>query len=160
MSHPPDLPPIVNRAFDVSRRAGYVFQEPERQFLAQRVRDEVELGLRDDEQARVEPLLERLGLPVAVFGDRSPYRLSGGEQRRLSLATQLVRRPAVLVLDEPTFGQDRRGYEGLLAILDERVDAGTTLIAATHDERFIADVAQRVVRIEAGQVVDDTGSDR
>ena len=56
--------------------------------------------------------MARLGLPLDAFGERSPYRLSGGEQRRLSLATALVREPAVLVLDEPTFGQDRHGYDG------------------------------------------------
>ncbi len=93
-----------------------------------------------------------LGLPLATFGARSPYRLSGGEQRRLSLATALVRRPTVLVLDEPTFGQDRRGYDGLLAILDEHLAAGASLIAATHDERFVADVATRIVRVDGGRV--------
>ena len=57
--------------------------------------------------------MDRLGLPLEAFGGRSPYRLSGGEQRRLSLVTALVRRPRLLVLDEPTFGQDRRGHEAL-----------------------------------------------
>ena len=64
----------------------------------------------------------------------------------------------MLVLDEPTFGQDRHGYADLLAILAEHVDAGTTLVAATHDERFVADVADRVVRIDDGRVADDTGA--
>ena len=141
-------------AADLARAASYVFQEPESQFLARTVRDEVELGLRDDERPRVEPLMASLGLPLGTFESRSPYRLSGGEQRRLSLATALVRRPSVLVLDEPTFGQDRRGYDGLLAILDEHLAAGASLIAATHDERFVADVATRVVRVDGGRVVD------
>ena len=57
----------------------------------------------------------------------------------------LVRRPSVLILDEPTFGQDRHGYERLLAILGEMVADGTCLIAATHDERFVRDVAERIV---------------
>ena len=99
--------------------------------------------------------MTRLGLPLERFADRSPYRLSGGEQRRLSLACALVRDPRVLVLDEPTFGQDRHGYEGLLAILGERLSTGTCLIAATHDERFVRDVAGRVVRIEAGRITSD-----
>ena len=66
-----------------------------------------------------------------------------------------MRDPRLLVLDEPTFGQDRHGYEGLVAILAERLAAGTCLIAATHDERFVRDVAGRVVRIEAGRITSD-----
>lgn len=139
----------------LARRAGYVFQEPERQFLSQRVRDEILLGLRPDEAAAAEDLMARLGMPLDRFGDRSPYRLSGGEQRRLSLATALIRRPEVLVLDEPTFGQDRLGYEALLEILGEHLAAGACLFAATHDERFAADLATRVIRVEAGVITRD-----
>ncbi len=139
----------------LARHAGYVFQEPERQFLAQTIDDEVRLGLTGDELARVEDLMRRLALPLERFGQRSPYRLSGGEQRRLSLACILVRRPEVLVLDEPTFGQDRSGYEGLLGILREHLDAGACLLAATHDDRFARDVARRVIEIEDGWIVGD-----
>ena len=144
---------------DLARRAGFVFQDPEAQFTAVRVRDEVLAGLGGADHAAtrdaVGTLMERLGLPLDTFGDRSPYSLSGGEQRRLSLAPALARRPRLLVLDEPTFGQDRRGYESLVAILDERVDAGTAVIAATHDERFVAGFASRVIRLEDGRVVAD-----
>ena len=106
------------------------------------------LGLRFAERPAARILMGRLGLPLDRFGRRSPYRLSGGEQRRLSLATALVRAPAVLVLDEPTFGQDRLGYEGLLEILDERLAAGATLIAATHDQRFVADATSRSIELD------------
>ena len=133
---PSRLPPRA-----LAERAAYVFQEPERQFLADRVADEVRLGLHGSALDDVDPLMERLGLPLVAFGDRSPYRLSGGEQRRLSLASALVLDPAVLVLDEPTFGQDRLGYEALLSILGERLSTGACLIAATHDERFVRDEA-------------------
>lgn len=146
--------PAGMAAEELARSAGYVFQEPERQFLTQRVRDEVLLGLRQAERERASDVLDRLGLPLATFGERSPYRLSGGEQRRLSLATALVRQPAVLVLDEPTFGQDRHGYDGLLGILDS-LSASTTVIAATHDERFVAEATDRVVRLEDGRIVAD-----
>lgn len=139
----------------LARYAGYVFQEPERQFLAQTVAEEVGLGLTSDEKERVDDLMTRLHLPLDEFGGRSPYRLSGGEQRRLSLACILVRRPEVLVLDEPTFGQDRIGYEGLLGILREHLDDGACLLAATHDRRFVGDVAGRVVEMDAGWIVRD-----
>ena len=108
-----------------------------------------------DEKARVGDLMDRLALPLERFEGRSPYRLSGGEQRRLSLACVLTRRPEVLVLDEPTFGQDRHGYEGLLGILAEHLDDGACLIAATHDMRFVGDVGQRIVEMEAGWIVRD-----
>jgi energy-coupling factor transporter ATP-binding protein EcfA2 len=113
------------------------------------------VGLGPQDRAAAAALMERIGLPLEAFGHRSPYTLSGGEQRRLSLACALVRRPALLVLDEPTFGQDRRGYEGLLAILAERVEGGCAVLAATHDERFVADFARRVVRLEGGRIVED-----
>ena len=142
-------------AADLARKAGYAFQDPERQFLSERVGDEIALGLTPPEAARAADLMERLGLPLGQFAERSPYRLSGGEQRRLSLACILVRRPAMLVLDEPTFGQDRSGYEALLEILREHVEHGVCLVAATHDERFVNDMANRVVRLDDGWIMDD-----
>ncbi len=137
----------------LARRAGYVFQDPESGFLTDRVVDEVMLGLSDAERVAASALMERLALPLNVFGERSPYKLSGGEARRLSLACTLVRSPDLLVLDEPTFGQDRLGYESLLRILEEHLDRGAALVVATHDRRFVADVATRVVTIAGGRVL-------
>ena len=135
----------------LARRAGYAFQDPERQFLAATVAEEVRLGLRSDELEDVDELMDRLDLPLGRFADRSPYRLSGGEQRRLSLACMLVRRPDLLVLDEPTFGQDRHGHDALLAILAQRVGEGTAVLAMTHDRRFVASFAERVVEMRDGR---------
>ena len=140
---------------ELARRAGYVFQDPETQFLADRVEDEVMLGLRPDERAVAGDLMDRLGLPLEQFGRRSPYRLSGGEARRLSLACVLVRWPQVLVLDEPTFGQDRLGHEALVDILRERLETGTCLITATHDLHFVDQVADRIVELDGGWIVAD-----
>jgi energy-coupling factor transport system ATP-binding protein len=139
----------------LARLAGYVFQDPERQFLASSVADEVHLGLRPEEAAASPELLRRLGLPLDRFGARSPYTLSGGEQRRLSLACVLVRHPRLLVLDEPTFGMDRSGFDALLAILRDRMEAGTAVIVATHDRHLVAAFAQRVMEIESGRLVTD-----
>ena len=147
--------PARTRAAHLARLAGYVFQDPERQFLARTVAAEVNLGLRRPERARAVELMDRLGLPLERFGARSPYRLSGGEQRRLSLACVLTRRPRMLVLDEPTFGQDRLGYEGLLAILRERAEDGTAIVLATHDERLVTDLARRRVTLADGRIVAD-----
>jgi energy-coupling factor transporter ATP-binding protein EcfA2 len=142
-------------AAELARRAAYVFQEPERQFLTARLRDEILLGLDPARHDAADALMADLGLSLERFGDRNPFRLSGGEARRLSLAIALVRDPAVLVLDEPTFGQDRHHYDRLLAILDRHLDAGATLIAATHDLRFVADVATRVVTMADGRIASD-----
>jgi len=140
---------------ELARLAGYVTQDPERSFLAGTVEADLLLGLTPDERARAGDVATALGLALDRFGARNPFTLSGGEQRRLSLASQLVRRPGLLVLDEPTFGQDRRGYEDLLSLVRARVEAGTAVVAATHDLRFAADLGGRVVRLAAGRIAED-----
>ncbi len=137
---------------ELAHLAGYVVQDPERGFLAGTVEAEVLAGLAAPERKRAADVAAGLGLPFDRFGGRNPYTLSGGEQRRLSLAAQLVRRPRLLVLDEPTFGQDRGTYDGLLALLRDRVADGTAIVAATHDLRFAGDLAGRVVRLADGHL--------
>ena len=145
---PARLPP-----YDLAQHAALVFQDPEQQFARLRVDEEVMLGLDEAGRRRAADLMDRIDLPLGAFGPRSPYTLSGGEQRRLSLASALVRHPTVMVLDEPTFGQDRRGHDALLAILSAHVEAGAAVLAATHDERFIEAFARRIVRLEQGRIV-------
>jgi energy-coupling factor transport system ATP-binding protein len=145
---PSRMPPV-----QIARLAGYVVQEPELGFLGDTVREEIELGLEPEQVRYAHELAERLRLPVESFGDRSPYRLSGGEQRRLSLVTGLARRPLLLALDEPTFGQDRRGHEALVAALDELVEQGSAVLAATHDERFVRDATERRIELAEGWIV-------
>ncbi len=142
------------RPDELARRAAYLFQDPERQFLATTVAQEAGLGLRGRELDRLPELMDALALPLDRFGSRSPYALSGGEQRRLSLAGILARRPRLLVLDEPTFGQDRATYQGLLAILGERLDDGVGLVAITHDERLVADLGSRSAVMAGGRLLD------
>jgi energy-coupling factor transporter ATP-binding protein EcfA2 len=146
-------PPHRLRPDELARRAAYLFQDPEQQFLATTVAQEAGLGLRGEELARLPELMDALALPLDRFGARSPYALSGGEQRRLSLAGILARRPRLLVLDEPTFGQDRATYEGLLRILHERLDAGVGVVAITHDERLVADLGGRAAVMSGGRLL-------
>ena len=152
---PARLPPAR-----LARLAGFVFQDPELGFLADTVAQEIGLGLNRSSAAAAAELLERLGLPVGRFGARSPYRLSGGEQRRLSVAVALAHRPRLLLLDEPTFGQDRRGWEAMAAIVGELVEEGIAVLAATHDERFATQVAHRRVEMADGWIVADDGPGR
>jgi energy-coupling factor transporter ATP-binding protein EcfA2 len=146
-------------AVQLARLAGYVVQDPELGFLGDTVREEVELGLEPAQVAYAHALCDHLRLPLETFGDRSPYRLSGGEQRRLSLVTGLARRPLLLALDEPTFGQDRRGHEALISALDQLVEEGSALLAATHDERFVRDATDRRIELAAGWIVEDAADD-
>jgi energy-coupling factor transport system ATP-binding protein len=148
--NPSRIPPV-----QVARLAGYVPQEPELGFLGETVREEIELGLEPEQVVYARDLADRLRLPLDEVADRSPYRLSGGEQRRLSLVTALARRPLLLALDEPTFGQDRRGHEALVAALDELVGEGSAILAATHDERFVADATDRRIELADGWIVAD-----
>jgi len=124
-------------------RIGTVFQEPEHQLLAKTVREELEigprsLGLPDAEiTARADELLQRLRLDRLARAN--PYTLSGGEKRRLTVAAALATRPQVLVLDEPTFGQDARTWQELVAMLAAlRDEEGAALVAVTHDLDVVA----------------------
>jgi len=143
-------------ARELPHRAAYVFQDPAVQFLADRVADELHVGLRTlEEHAAADELLGRLDLDRPGLADASPHRLSGGEQRRLSVGCALVRDPALVVLDEPTYGQDRVHHETLVDLIRGRVDRGAAMLAATHDVLFAAEAAERAIGLRAGQVAWD-----
>jgi energy-coupling factor transport system ATP-binding protein len=132
-------------------RVGTVFQEPEHQFLRATVRAELEHGPRlagtpvAERERRTEELLRRLRL--SHLADANPFTLSGGEKRRLSVATVLATDPDVLVLDEPTFGQDALTWAELVDLLVELVDAGTSVLAVTHDEDFVRALGAEVLAL-------------
>lgn len=129
--------PSAWKSRDLLRRIGTVFQEPEHQFLASTVRDELLVGPRaagmssQESALIVDELLEQLGL--ARLAAANPFTLSGGQKRRLSVATVLGTAPRVIVLDEPTFGQDRNGWRGLIRLLQRQIETGTSVVAVTHD---------------------------
>jgi len=135
-------------------RVGTVFQDPEHQFVAGRVDEELLVGpLRagryaPDARRIATDLLERLGLTHLAAAN--PFTLSGGEQRRLSVATALATAPPLLVLDEPTFGQDRRTYAELVALLAAHCDGGGATLFASHDEGLVASLADRTLRLAGG----------
>ncbi|MEO7006999.1 MAG: ATP-binding cassette domain-containing protein [Terrimesophilobacter sp.] len=129
--------PIRWKSRDLLTRVGVVFQDPEHQFLASTVRDELAVGPRalrlsaGEVSARVDEILQRLRLDHLAAAN--PFTLSGGEKRRLSVATALVTRPQLLVLDEPMFGQDARTWQELVDLLAELIDGGTAMVAVSHD---------------------------
>lgn len=140
----------------LARLVGTVFQNPEHQFVRPTVRQELELAPRllgwsaGDIEARVEELLDRLRL--AQLAEANPFTLSGGQKRRLSVATALVAAPRVLVLDEPTFGQDATTWAELADLLTTVRDDGAALLVVSHDTDFVDTVADRRLRMAAGRL--------
>lgn len=143
--------PVKWRSRELLTRIGSVFQDPEHQFLTGTVRDELALGpkvlKRDAAGSTADALLERLRLNH--LADANPYTLSGGEKRRLSVATVLATGPQLIVLDEPTFGQDRRTWAELILLLAEIADEGTAVVAVTHDLDFTGLLADARIELPA-----------
>ncbi|MGH2418319.1 MAG: ABC transporter ATP-binding protein, partial [Candidatus Limnocylindria bacterium] len=133
------------------RCIGTVFQDPEHQFLSSSVLEELLLGPRRagiaDAEAgrRATELLERLRL--SHLAAANPFTLSGGEKRRLSVATALATAPSLLVLDEPTFGQDRRTWSELVHLLAGLRDEGRGIAFVTHDRAFAHALADRTLQL-------------
>ncbi len=144
-------------AGDLVRHIGTVFQDPEHQFLTSTVRDELMLGPRragfgeDEASRRADELLDRLRL--AALAAANPFTLSGGEKRRLSVATAIATSPDLLLLDEPTFGQDRRTAIELLQLLAGVRDAGRGVVVVSHDREFVSALADRSLRMAVQGVV-------
>ncbi|HEY8702948.1 MAG TPA: ABC transporter ATP-binding protein [Arthrobacter sp.] len=140
--------PFRWKAQQLISRIGTVFQEPEHQFVTGRVLDELMFGPRHLGHGgeRVDELLERLRLTHLV--EANPFTLSGGEKRRLSVATVLAAHPNVLVLDEPTFGQDANTWAELASFLSELLDAGTAVVSVTHDQEFSAALGGTELRLD------------
>ena len=145
---------------DLVRWVGTVFQNPEHQFVKSTVRDELAVGpervhMRELETQRlVDDFLERLGL--SALAEANPFTLSGGEKRRLSVASALITNPMLVILDEPTFGQDARTWGEIAAIVSEQRDAGQSVMMITHDEELIATTADRHLGMAAGRLLPET----
>jgi energy-coupling factor transport system ATP-binding protein len=141
-------PPHRWPARALAGRIGSVFQNPAQQFVTSKVRSELLLGAADP--GRVDELLVRLRL--GALGEANPHTLSGGEQRRLSVATALAAAPRLLVLDEPTFGQDRRTWSELVGLLADLRDSGHGIVCVTHDADFVPALGARELRLGARPV--------
>jgi energy-coupling factor transporter ATP-binding protein EcfA2 len=147
------------RVAHLAARVGLVFQDPDRQIFASRVRAEVAFGPRNlglpraAVDAAVERALEAVGLSDAR--DQNPYDLGYSRRKLLSLASVLAMDTPVLVLDEPTTGQDARGIARVAKVVGDASNAGRTVIAISHDMRFVAEAFARVVVMGGGRIVLD-----
>lgn len=145
--------------YDFRRRVGLVFQNPEVQLFNPTVVDELafaplQLGWsRERTRDAIERMLTRFGL--AHLRDRAPHRLSGGEKKRVALASVLMVEPEVLLLDEPTAALDPQSQSDVLRLLVESRDSGRTVVTATHDLAIVGDIADRVLVLDAGHIVAD-----
>ena len=144
------------RRSELRRKVGLVFQFPEAALFAPTVEEDVafaprRLGLGEEEaRERVRDTLELLG--ASHLAERPPHALSGGEKRRVAIAGVLAMSPEVLVLDEPTAGLDPATREELLGVVRALREGGTSVVMVSHDLDEIAEVADRVCVLDAGEV--------
>jgi energy-coupling factor transport system ATP-binding protein len=150
--------PESDRYDGLRRQVGLVFQVPELQLFAATAREDVAFGPRRlgwpeaDVAAAVEAALELVRLPPAVFAERHPYALSGGEQRRLALAGVLAMRPRLLLLDEPFVSLDPGTRRQLVDILGDLKAQGVTMVLATHDVDLAWALGDRLLVLTDGRV--------
>jgi len=142
------------RPDEMARRVGYVFQHADQQLFARSVREDVGFGPRQlgRSDAEVPAVLEELAL--SADAEVHPYDVRAPVRKVIALAGVLAMRPAVLILDEPTAGLDRELRGRVVAALRRRRDEGITIIAISHDRAFIGEMAQRVVTMREGRIVE------
>jgi cobalt/nickel transport system ATP-binding protein len=144
------------------RQVGFVFQDSDAQLFSPNVWEEIAFGPlhmdldADQVRERVEEIVDLFD--IARLKDRAPFKLSGGEKRKVALASVLAVNPGVLMLDEPTNGLDPRSQRWLTDMLVRLGDAGKTLITATHDLEIVEEIADRVVVFGEGHDLVVTGT--
>jgi energy-coupling factor transport system ATP-binding protein len=149
------------RPAETAREAAYVFQNPDHQIFAATVEEEVafgprNFGLPDDEiRRRCDEALEAVGLQNERQSD--PFLLSKGERQRLAVASVLVLRPRMLILDEPTTGLDHREQLRMMALVRDLNRAGIAIVIITHTPWLVAEYARRVVLMRKGAKIFDGG---
>jgi len=144
---------------DLAREVGLAFQNPDRQIFAGTVRAEVAFGPRNLGLSETErdAAVERALATVGLAGDEAtnPYDLGFSRRKLLALASILAMDTPIVILDEPTTGQDARGIDRIQRIVADLSAAGRTVIAVSHDMRFVAESFERVVVMRAGKIVLD-----
>lgn len=147
------------RVAELAARVGVVFQNPDRQIFSGSVIEEVRFGprnLRRSGRALEESVEEALGLTgLTGYESRNPYDLGQARRKLLAIASVLAMRTPILVLDEPTTGQDRAGVAQVRSVITSVAAAGRTVITVTHDMELVAELFERVVCMRSGGVILD-----
>ncbi len=143
----------------LARKVGFVFQNPDHQLFSETVEEEIGFALKNFGyesfviEDRITWAVNLLGL--SQYRKTSPFMLSGGERKRVALASVLAWDPQVLVLDEPTIGQDHQQKENLRQFIMQLQTQGKTIIIVTHDVEFVAECNPRVILMREGKIVAD-----
>jgi energy-coupling factor transport system ATP-binding protein len=147
---------------DIRKQVGLVFQYPEYQLFDETVFQDVSFGPRNlgldaaEIDVRVREAMEMVGMPPSVFGERSPFELSGGQKRRIAIAGVVAMRPKILILDEPTAGLDPKAHADILSMVRTiRERTGSTVILVSHNMGDVAELADRVLVMDRGRLVRD-----
>jgi energy-coupling factor transport system ATP-binding protein len=149
---------------ELARTVGFIFQNPNHQIFNNTVRQEITFGPRNLgwEPDRIESALREIlsMCDLVGFEDRSPEDLSIGEKQRVAVASILIMDPSILILDEPTTGQDERSLRPVMEIVDNLHKSGKTIVMITHDMELAARHAQRVLMLDRGRLVFDGPPDK
>jgi energy-coupling factor transporter ATPase len=143
----------------IRQRVGLVFQFPELQLFEDTVYDDIafgpkNLGLTEEKiKERVQSSMSKVGLDFDEFASRSPFSLSGGEQRKVAIAGILAQDPEILILDEPTCGLDSKSTEEIKKLLKDLNSNEVTIILISHNMDLIAELAQKIILLDQGRVV-------
>lgn len=144
---------------ELSRKVGLVFQNPDHQLFSESVEEEIAFGLvnfgYDPETVKRRTVWALNLLDLKRYRDSSPFMLSGGERKRVALASVLAWNPEYIVLDEPTIGQDQMQKDRLRELIIQLNTQGRTVIIVSHDIEFVADCAPRVVLMSQGGIIAD-----
>lgn len=145
---------------DLADHLGLVFQNPEHQFLTDSVHDEIEYSLlargcevQEERERLIQETLDQLDLNDCE--GIHPFALSAGKKRRLGVATMLVGKPKILILDEPTYGQDKQMTQTLMSLMEGIRAQNVTIVMISHDMRLVAEYADRVVVMNEGEKLFD-----
>lgn len=133
------------KSADLAVRVAMVFQQPEYQFVSRTVKEELRAGPRAPGAPDPDAVLEALGM--THLANAHPMSLSGGEKRRLSVATALVTGAPVVILDEPTFGQDAGSWMALVDLIEQAARDGRAVVAITHDTNLVQALAAKEIRL-------------
>uniref|UniRef100_A0A7V4NEH1 ABC transporter ATP-binding protein n=1 Tax=Fervidobacterium pennivorans TaxID=93466 RepID=A0A7V4NEH1_FERPE len=144
--------------YEFRKRFGVAFQIPERQFFSETVEEEITYAAKNFgvpfTQEDIEKVLELVGLRKNVLKE-SPFKLSGGEQRKVAIASILLHKPEFLIFDEPTAGLDLKGVLAIREILKKFKNSGNGFLVATHEPELFEDLCDRKIVLKSGFVLED-----
>ncbi|MFW6410224.1 MAG: ABC transporter ATP-binding protein [Halanaerobiales bacterium] len=145
---------------DLADTVGYVFQNPDQQIFSSTIKEEIEYGLKnmgvpeDERMSRIDKVLSAVELDKPL--DTNPFNLGKGERQRLAVASILALEPELLIIDEPTTGQDWQGTLNMMNLIKSLNKKGHTILIITHNMRIVADYCQRVVVLSQGEIIADS----